>query len=263
MGRRRQRRAAPCAAAAQGDDRLRQPVPAHDPPRGGARYRGGRCARLWPGSERRGRARRQPAREPEHPGKAVASAARNLLGRRAAAHQHRPRLRGGTPDPAVGRADGIARCGQPGGGGRVHPRPQADRRRPTRNLPRRRREVARSPIASSMSPALQLERIAHEPQHEPKLHHRECQGGATGRGRRRLGGRRRRAHRRGWPRPCSRTGCRLRRRPAGAGAHRAAHRSPGEPPEAAPQGALAGDGRGGGLRCADRSLRHHHGVRTR
>ena len=51
--------------------------------------------------------------------------------------------------------------------------------------------------------------------------------------RRRLGGGRRRAHRRGRGGPGARARHRPRRRPAGAGADRAAHRPPGEPPQAA------------------------------
>ena len=54
-------------------------------------------------------ARRGAARPAEHPRAALATAAVDVLGRRAAAHQHRSRLCRGAPDPAARRADRIPR----------------------------------------------------------------------------------------------------------------------------------------------------------
>ena len=83
-----------------------------------ARETGLRCR----GGQARGARAARPA---QHPRAALAAAAGDLLRRRAAARQHRPRLRRGAPDPAARRADRLARCGQPRRRGRLHPRAQA------------------------------------------------------------------------------------------------------------------------------------------
>ena len=90
--------------------------------------------------EARDAARRRAVRDapaPEHPRAALGAAAGDVLRRRAAARQHRARISGRPADPAAGRADRVARRGEPDGGGRSHRRAQAARNRNRRHRPRR------------------------------------------------------------------------------------------------------------------------------
>ena len=69
-------------------------------------------------AEARG-ARRRAAAPAQHSGAALGAAALDLLGRRAAARQHRARLPARSADAAAGRADRLARCRQPRRRGRA------------------------------------------------------------------------------------------------------------------------------------------------
>ncbi len=85
---------------------------------------GGRAAdRQRDGTRRGAREGRRAAAPPQHSRAAVGVAAFDVLRRRTAAGQHRARFHFRAADPAAGRADRLARCGQPRCRGRT------DRRR--------------------------------------------------------------------------------------------------------------------------------------
>ncbi len=87
------------------------------------------------GAYRGARVGRAAAASSQHSGAAVGAAALDLFRRRAAARQHRARLHLGPADPAAGRADRVARCGQPRCRGRIDRPEEARRRRHGRHRP--------------------------------------------------------------------------------------------------------------------------------
>ena len=138
--------------------------------------------------EARERAPRELLARLNLPRAAVAPAAGDLLRRRAAARQHRPRLHRRASDPAARRADRLARRRQPRGRRRADPREaSAAGVGAPRHLPRRRGARAVADRVIDVTALSQPERLADEPMHDCVI--RERQGRAAGRGRRAAGSR--------------------------------------------------------------------------
>jgi alpha-D-ribose 1-methylphosphonate 5-triphosphate synthase subunit PhnL len=93
----RHRRSAHRAGRAAPYARLCQPVPAHRAARGGARCRCRAAGRAGVARPRGAAKRRRPAGQAQPAASALAAAAGDLLRRRAAARQHRPRLHHRSP----------------------------------------------------------------------------------------------------------------------------------------------------------------------
>ena len=117
------------------DAGLCQPVPARGAARAGARCRGRGAHRARYGAARGAPSRHRSAAAAEHSAPPARPAARHLLRRRAAAGEPGAWFHRQPSDPAARRAHRVARCREPGGGGRDDQPGEGERHRDHRDLP--------------------------------------------------------------------------------------------------------------------------------